>query len=362
VTSSRSELGSATRVARALTLGGAGAALAGLLFDAGRSPSATGAGFGQALAVTGLVALAVGALLWLLAPVLFDGPATAGRRFAQVAVPVGLVAVLGPAVAAIGTSVVVRDAAQAGSLARTTIAAGSATEGHGSHGGPGVTTPVSPGLLNLEAQIARGIGVTTTTTEPSGGSAPGSVPTPEQALAEEIEGSHEHGEAVPEQPLDRATRAALGEQLAFARAVALRYPTVADAEAAGYRMVTPYLPLIGAHYVRWDLMDAVFDVAEPEMLLYDGTDAEARIVGLSYYVFSSEAPDGFAGPNDHWHQHIGLCLRGGVVVGGEKTTPEQCAARGGTKVNTSGWMVHAWVVPGWESPQGVFAPDHPGLT
>jgi len=24
-------------------------------------------------------------------------------------------------------------------------------------------------------------------------------------------------------------------------------------------------------------------------------------------------------------------------------------------------MVHAWVVPGWESPQGVFSPEHPGL-
>jgi hypothetical protein len=24
-------------------------------------------------------------------------------------------------------------------------------------------------------------------------------------------------------------------------------------------------------------------------------------------------------------------------------------------------MVHAWVVPGWDSPQGVFSPEHSGL-
>jgi hypothetical protein len=25
------------------------------------------------------------------------------------------------------------------------------------------------------------------------------------------------------------------------------------------------------------------------------------------------------------------------------------------------WMVHAWVVPGWESPQGVFSHDNPDV-
>ena len=71
---------------------------------------------------------------------------------------------------------------------------------------------------------------------------------------------------------------------------------------------------------------------------------------------------GFIGPNDHWHQHIGLCVKNGVVVGGEKTTPEQCKSRGGNKVGLNDiWMVHAWVVPGWDSPQGVFSPEHLGL-
>jgi hypothetical protein len=175
---------------------------------------------------------------------------------------------------------------------------------------------------------------------------------------------HGHGAVVPEQPLDPATRDALGAQLTTAREVALRFPTVADAEAEGYRMVTPYVPLIGAHYIRFSLMDGSFDVEGPEMLLYDGTAPDSGIVGLSYYVVSrTGAPEGFVGPNDHWHQHIGLCInRDLVVVGGEDTTEEECAARGGMKVDGSdGWMVHAWVVPGWESPQGVFSPEHAGL-
>ena len=42
------------------------------------------------------------------------------------------------------------------------------------------------------------------------------------------------------------------------------------------------------------------------------------------------APDGFAGTNDHWHQHNangGLCFNeGGTVIGGEEQTREECAA------------------------------------
>jgi hypothetical protein len=175
--------------------------------------------------------------------------------------------------------------------------------------------------------------------------------------------THEHGVAVPEQPMDGATRGQLAAQLVQARDVALQYPTVADAEAAGYRMVTPYLPLIGAHYIRWDLMDATFDLDHPEMLLYEGTAPTAHIVGLSYYVFSASEPDVFAGPNDHWHQHIGLCLRNNVVIGAETMPAATCTRLGGIKTEAAnGWMIHLWVVPGWESPQGVFSPEHTGLT
>lgn len=216
------------------------------------------------------------------------------------------------------------------------------------------------------ADIAQEI-VGSVITEPTATtSAPATATADTATAAVSGEGSpsagHSHGTAVAEQPLTRSERTELADQLVLARATAMKYPTVADATAAGYTMVTTYLPLIGAHYIKGALMDGTFDVTQPEMLLYDGTKPASHIVGLSYYMFSDTEPSPFAGPNDHWHQHIGLCIKAGVVVGGSQLTNEQCAARGGAKAGlNNGWMIHAWVVPGWDSPQGVFGPEHPGL-
>ena len=90
------------------------------------------------------------------------------------------------------------------------------------------------------------------------------------------------------------------------------------------------MPCIGAHYTKTSLV-VRFDPAAPSELLFDGTAPDSRIVGLSYLVLHpGSAPDGFAGPNDVWHQHSsngGLCIgAGGVVVGNEATTPAECAA------------------------------------
>lgn len=179
-------------------------------------------------------------------------------------------------------------------------------------------------------------------------------------------GEHGHGDGavVPDVPLDNATRDELAAQLVTAREVALAHPTVAHALVDGYQQVTPYVPRIGAHFMRFAVVDGRFDLERPEMLLYDGTAPDSRIVGLSYYIRSATEPEGFAGPNDHWHRHLGLCVSTTTfqVVGNEKTTVEECQRRGGVKADgNSGWMVHAWVVPAWESPIGVFSAEHPGL-
>ena len=39
----------------------------------------------------------------------------------------------------------------------------------------------------------------------------------------------------------------------------------------------------------------------------------------------------------------------------------QCAAVRGTFMRRTTWMVHAWVVPGWESPLGVFSHNNPDV-
>jgi hypothetical protein len=178
-------------------------------------------------------------------------------------------------------------------------------------------------------------------------------------------GGHGHRGPTVTYPIpDLATRDLLATQLEESRVAAMALPTIADAEAAGYRKVTTYLPCIGAHLMKFSYVDGVFDPTQPEMLLYDGNDPTSRVVGLSYYVLTEDkkAPEGFAGPNDPWHQHIGLCVKGGLVVGSEKTTEEECKGRGGVKADGSNaWMNHTWSVPGWESPWGIFSGEHPEL-
>ena len=176
-------------------------------------------------------------------------------------------------------------------------------------------------------------------------------------------GHGHHGPSAQVAITDAATRQVLAEQLSTARSAALRYPAAADATAAGYRKITNYLPCIAAHYMRFPNVDRTFDPSAPEMLLYDGNGPDARIVGLSYFVTGTQvAPDGFAGPNDPWHQHVGLCISGALVVGSSDLTEAECAARGGIKADgTTSWMVHAWVVPGWESAWGTFSAEHPEL-
>ena len=124
------------------------------------------------------------------------------------------------------------------------------------------------------------------------------------------------------------------------------------------------MPRIGSHWLKTSALANGFDPGEPEMLLYDGNGLDARIVGLSYLGLTDpeNPPEGFAGPNDLWHQHIGLCLKGTRVIGDVDTTEEQCRERGGEKNALDDlWMTHAWVVPGWESAWGTFSAEHPDL-
>lgn len=158
---------------------------------------------------------------------------------------------------------------------------------------------------------------------------------------------------------------ALAGELAEAKEVAASYPTIADAEAAGYRKVTTYYPGIAAHYMNFDYVDGTFELDKPEMLLYDGDGPTAAVVGLSYYIVregDEEPAEGFTGNNDHYHRHVGLCIKDGVVAAGSGTSEEDCGALGGRKSDgTAGWMSHVWIAPGCESDWGVFSGANPSL-
>ena len=178
------------------------------------------------------------------------------------------------------------------------------------------------------------------------------------------------------QPMDAATRLALQHQLGLAREVAMKYPTVKDAEAAGYRRQGPFAPGLGAHYSNSAFLIRSFtsvtvmnDAAalHPSMLIYDGTQPDSRIAGLMYMAFGY--PQGFAGPNDIWHYHTDVCIVRGsdgttnTPFGADTTVSSaMCAAVHGALDPRTPWMLHAWVVPGYDSPEGVFSHDNAAIT
>jgi hypothetical protein len=185
-----------------------------------------------------------------------------------------------------------------------------------------------------------------------------------------VAGDHTAGHVGPAGwvPLaDQALCDALQQEIALARSTALRYPTATDAMAAGWRKVAPYTPGLGTHYMNFQLLDDHFAIDEPEMILYDGDGPEARVVGLSYRIThqsDSQPTQGFTGDNDHYHRHIGLCIKDLQVIANANTSAEECAARGGQKAgaaSAAGWMSHAWVIPGCESPWGLFSAANPVL-
>ena len=90
---------------------------------------------------------------------------------------------------------------------------------------------------------------------------------------------------------------------------------------------------MGYHYQKVSLVDSVFDVKHPELLVYNkNLDGTFRLVAVEYAVpldKSANAPTGFIGNKDVWDHNDGFGL----------------------------WLLHAWV---WDfNPDGVFNPTNP---
>lgn len=183
----------------------------------------------------------------------------------------------------------------------------------------------------------------------------------EGAQAGDPEEMHSHGATEWQTIEDPEDQVELQAQLQAAGAVIQQYPDIAAAEAAGYHQISPYVPGIGAHWIDTGLLDAEFDPAQPEMLLFNGTEPTSQLVGLSYAAISDEPVEGFVGPNDTWHAHPGLCMLGGLVVGIDGTPEELCRSVGGEIASglANLQMAHLWQVPGWESPWGLFSAENP---
>jgi hypothetical protein len=192
-----------------------------------------------------------------------------------------------------------------------------------------------------------------------------------------IENGTQHNMA-PEVPLANLlpeTRAQLLHQLALTMDVIKKYPTVKDAEAAGYRRAGPFIPGLGTHYIggRTGRGSALTDddILRPSTIIYDGNKPTSPIAGFMYIssvMAGGPEPEGFAGPNDHWHYHTGICLVRGPNGAQEalgfdgSITREGCNAKSGNWVASTQYLLHVWTVPGYTNPLGVFAHANPALT
>ena len=187
--------------------------------------------------------------------------------------------------------------------------------------------------------------------------------------------SNGHHHAAVWHDLDPVTQAEVDRQLDLTRQAAARFPTLADAVAAGYRPAGPYGPGAGIHYVggpggRVTEDGSLTDEAllNPGTLLFDGTGPGAKLAGLMYSVDTAIEPVGFVGTNDVWHDHTGLCIvisdKGITTALSDETNmavkERQCPLVGGRYIKQTGWMMHVWTAPGYENPPGgYFAGENP---
>ena len=181
--------------------------------------------------------------------------------------------------------------------------------------------------------------------------------------------SHDHGGGhgigfqapPPPQPLTGDESVLFDEQWVAAVSAAEQLRTVEQATAAGYREAGTEVPGVGSHWVKWSLVDKPFDPAQPSMLLfYNTTDGQPpQLAGFSYWVASAGVPKGFAGPNDPWHVHTGMCFIDGWL---RFQNVKQRADCSDTWIDGSDlWMLHAWPVPDSPNRWGDFADMNPAL-
>jgi hypothetical protein len=184
-----------------------------------------------------------------------------------------------------------------------------------------------------------------------------------------------HQHAAGEVELDLQTRLRLDAQLVATLDLVAKYPTVAEAEAAGFRRAGPFSPGLGTHFTPPSFSFNADGRMDPEdmawpTLIYDGWDATAPIAGFMYQTYTPDGvePEGFAGPNDHWHYHTNVCIVMGpdgieTPLGADRSaTQEQCSEFGGMLIPRTGYMVHVWTVPGYESERGIFSEVNPAIT
>jgi hypothetical protein len=132
-----------------------------------------------------------------------------------------------------------------------------------------------------------------------------------------------------------ATNSITAEELKLAHRATERYQDINNAIADGYIDINVVMPNMGYHFQKPSLVDSIFDISQPELLVYNkAQDSSFKLVAVEYAIpldKSIEAPKGFTGKQDIWDPNADFGL----------------------------WLLHAWV---WKyNPDGVFNPMNPNV-
>jgi hypothetical protein len=125
--------------------------------------------------------------------------------------------------------------------------------------------------------------------------------------------------------------AATLRELQQARATTAKYKNIENAIADGYQDIHVDVDNMGHHFMKVSLVDGIFDISHPEILVYNKDQRGVQqLVAVEYAVPLQEPqPEGFTGDGDVWDPNTGFGL----------------------------WLLHAWV---WDyNPNGVFNPMNP---
>jgi outer membrane murein-binding lipoprotein Lpp len=115
-------------------------------------------------------------------------------------------------------------------------------------------------------------------------------------------------------------------ELQQARAATAKYRNIENAIKDGYADIEVDVEHMGHHFMKTAIVDPVFDIREPEILVYNKDEkGNQELVAVEYAVpLSLPRPEGFTGTNDVWKDDSGFPF----------------------------WLLHAWV---WSyNPDGVF--------
>ena len=158
----------------------------------------------------------------------------------------------------------------------------------------------------------------------------------------------------------------LATQLDVALKANERWPTKGRAEADGWSQVAQYIPGLGTHHAKGLRLSSPFDPADPTYLIYGGRESSAPLVGLAFSTgkgADGKPPEGFAGTNDWYHLHQKVCMRGlfEILAGAEEITDAQCQTLGGSQIGLNTFLLHLWIIPGYEHRVDLFSSANPCL-